>query len=140
MATTGYNSRFLRQAEGPRILHRPMELFCYRCGASLAELTPPISRQDECPNCSVYLHVCRMCECFNRHVPKQCTEDDAEEVIEKERVNFCEWYKPCATAFEPQQADDETRARGELAVLFDGDEAVKSDDNPSLRSAEDLFK
>jgi hypothetical protein len=72
----------------------PKQLLCYRCGASLAKLTLPISRQDECPSCANYLHVCRMCEFFDPNVPKQCKEDDAEEVFEKERLNFCDWFKP----------------------------------------------
>ena len=117
-----------------------IELFCYRCGASLAELTPPICRQDECPNCSVYLHVCRMCQFFDPDVPKKCTEDDAEEVIEKERVNFCDWFKPAATVFDPKRAAEDTRARSELVSLFDEEETVDADDNASLREAEDLFK
>ena len=115
------------------------ELSCYRCGASLEELTPPISRQDECPSCTVYLHVCRMCQFFDPGVPKQCTEDDAEEVFEKERVNFCEWYKPSPVAFDPRQAQEENRARNQLASLFGEDEAVDADD-AQLSDAEDLFK
>lgn len=116
------------------------ELSCYRCGASLAQLSLPISRHDECPSCSVTLRVCRMCQYFDPGVPKQCAEDDAEEVIEKERLTFCEWYKPNESAFDPKRADDETRARGELATLFGEEDASKPDHDPQLRDAEDLFK
>ncbi len=116
------------------------ELSCYRCGASLAELTPPIARQDECPACSVSLHVCRMCVFFDPAVPKQCTEDDAEEVFEKQRANFCEWYKPSASVFDPTEAAAETRAHGELASLFGAEEFVQADDDELLGDAEDLFK
>jgi hypothetical protein len=116
------------------------ELACYRCGVSLAELTLPIARADECPACSVSLHVCRMCEYFAPEVPKQCTEDDAEEVFEKQRANFCEWYKPSASAFDPAEAAAETRAHGELASLFGEEEFVQPDDGELLGDAEDLFK
>ena len=118
----------------------PTELSCYRCGASLAELTLPISRHDECPSCSATLRVCRMCQYYDPGVPKQCAEDDAEEVIEKERLTFCEWYKPDAAAFDPRQAADESRSRSELATLFGGEEAAKPDDDSHLRDAEELFK
>ena len=118
----------------------PTELSCYRCGASLAELTLTISRHDECPACSVYLHVCRMCEFFDPEVPKQCTEDDAEEVFEKERLNFCEWYKPSMSAFDPQLAVEESLAKSELASLFGDQGAANPGDNALLRDAEDLFK
>lgn len=140
MAASGYTSRVRDWPDLLWNLSMPTELLCYRCGASLAELTPPIARQDECPACSVYLHVCRMCEFFDPDVPKRCTEDDAEEVIEKERLNFCEWYKPSAVAFDPQQAAQETRAKSELASLFSEEGAATADDNASLREAEDLFK
>lgn len=116
------------------------ELACYRCGASLAELTLPIARADECPACSVSLHVCRMCGFFDPEVPKQCTEDDAEEVFEKQRANFCEWYKPCASAFDPTEAAAESRAHSELASIFGEEEFVQADDDESLGEAEDLFK
>lgn len=116
------------------------ELICYRCGASLAELSLPISRHDECPECSVYLHVCRMCEFHDPGVPKKCTEDDAEEVIEKERLNFCEWYKPGTDVFDARQAAEASRAKSELASLFSEDEAQKPDENALLEDAEDLFK
>jgi len=116
------------------------ELLCYRCGASLAELMLPIARQDECPACSVSLHVCRMCDFFDPEVPKQCTEDDAEEVFEKQRANFCEWYKPGIAVFNPKEAAAETRAQSELAVLFGADEFVTPDDDELLEGAEDLFK
>ena len=53
---------------------------CYRCGTSLAALSLPLSRQDQCPECGNYVHVCKMCTFFDVHVPKQCREDDAEEV------------------------------------------------------------
>jgi hypothetical protein len=113
----------------------PKQLLCYRCGASLAKLALPISRQDECPSCANYLHVCRMCEFFDPNVPKQCKEDDAEEVFEKERLNFCDWFKPDA-----KRAAEESRARGELASIFGDEEAQKPDDDALLEDAEDLFK
>ena len=116
------------------------ELSCYRCGASLAELTPPLSRQDECPACSVYLHVCRMCEFFDANVPKQCTEDDAEEVTEKERANFCDWFKPGIIAFDAKRANDAVQAQDGLAALFGDGEGPQADKDEFQGAAEDLFK
>jgi hypothetical protein len=91
---------------------------CYRCGASLTALSLPLSRQDECPECENYLHVCRMCVFYDRNVPKQCREDDAEEVTEKERLNFCEWFKPSDSAFDADRKDQEDAAREALEDLF----------------------
>lgn len=116
------------------------QLLCYRCGASLASLSLPLSRQDECPSCANYLHVCRMCAYYDPAVPRQCTEDDAEEVIEKERLNFCDWFKPGSSVFDADRAAEEARAKSELAALFGEDKTEKPDGDGLLRKAEDLFK
>ncbi|MEM7431839.1 MAG: hypothetical protein AAF351_07855 [Pseudomonadota bacterium] len=93
-------------------------LLCYRCGESLAALSLPISRQDECPSCSNYLHVCRMCVNFDRAVPRQCREDGAEDVKEKERVNFCDWYKPSDAAFDQVEKAGADQALLDAEALF----------------------
>ncbi len=81
-----------------------------------------------------------MCQYFAPEVPKQCTEDDAEEVHEKERLNFCEWFKPGTGVFDPVRAAEGTRARSELGSLFGEEESVKPEDDAVLKDAEDLFK
>ena len=69
-------------------------IVCFRCGTSLGALSLPFGRRDGCPACGVHLHVCKMCRFYDPAVPKQCLEDDAEAVHEKEKVNFCDWYEP----------------------------------------------
>jgi len=91
---------------------------CYRCGESLAALSLPFSRQDECPGCGNYLHVCKMCKHFDAHVPRQCREDGADDVKEKDRLNFCDWYVPSDAAFDAKQKDKEDQARSALDALF----------------------
>jgi hypothetical protein len=113
---------------------------CYRCGASLAGISMPLSRQDECPACENYLHVCRMCMHFDRHVPKQCREDDAEEVFEKERPNFCDWFEPAAGMFDSRSAQKAQQARASLAALFGEGEPDGGPVDDAVKRAEDLFK
>jgi hypothetical protein len=116
------------------------ELVCYRCGASLAGLSLPLSRQDECPSCENYLHVCRMCVHFDRNVARQCREDDAEEVFEKERPNFCDWFKPAYNTFDEVAAGKSARAKSALAALFGEGDAPNTDSDETLKKARDLFK
>ena len=115
-------------------------LRCYRCGASLEALSPPLGRLDECPECAVHLHVCRMCQFYAPGVPKQCREDDAEEVREKERANFCDYFKPSASAHDPSFATAEQRSRSQLDALFGDGDAGESRDDDAASTAEDLFK
>ncbi len=121
---------------------------CFRCGTSLAAMSLPISRQDECPECAVYLHVCLMCEHFDASVTRQCREDGADDVTEKDRVNFCDWFSPSESAFKPGQKAQAESARQSLDTLFaSGDasagglsEGDTSDAGTDASDAETLFK
>jgi hypothetical protein len=62
-----------------------------------------------------------MCVFFDRHVPRQCREDGAEDVTEKERPNFCDWFKPSDKAFDPSRKDEAQAAEQALAALFGDD-------------------
>ncbi|MFQ5634792.1 MAG: hypothetical protein ACE5G3_05635 [Gammaproteobacteria bacterium] len=126
-------------------MSEPLE--CYRCGASLDALTLPLSRQDQCPDCSVYLHCCRMCGFFDPGVAEQCREDDAEEVNNKEGANFCDYFAPRPGAYDPGYAGADRQARSQLDGLFaaSADEASEAggggeDRDDTLDAAEDLFR
>ena len=94
------------------------DLVCWKCGASLAELSLPLLRLDECPKCSAQLHVCRMCVEYDTRVAKHCREPTAEEVRAKDQANFCDHYKPRSAAYTaPDQAAIDI-ARSALDVLF----------------------
>jgi hypothetical protein len=96
-------------------------LACFRCGASLSSLSLPLSRRDQCPDCTADLHVCKMCIYFDASVPRKCREDGAEDVTEKERPNFCDWFKPSDRAFDPNRKSTEDAAKNALAALFGDD-------------------
>ena len=115
---------------------------CFRCGASLAAMSLPLSRQDECPECSVYLHVCRMCKHFEPSVPRQCREDGAEDVTEKDRVNFCDWFSPSESAFDPAGKAQANSSEQSLDALFGGgdDTGNASGSGGETSAADDLFK
>ncbi|MFO7277002.1 MAG: hypothetical protein DIU56_008215 [Pseudomonadota bacterium] len=93
-------------------------LVCWKCGASLAALSLPLRRLDECPSCRAELHVCRMCVDYDPRVAKQCREPTAEEVRDKTRANFCDFFKPRPNAYVPPNTEEVERARAELEKLF----------------------
>jgi len=115
-------------------------IVCYNCGQALAALSLPLSRQDVCPGCAAYVHVCRMCEHFDPQVPAQCREDDAEEVTEKQRVNFCEWFSPREHAFDEGKRNERTRSQARLDQLFGDSGEAESDAADPFADAEDLFR
>ena len=93
-------------------------LVCWKCGASLTALTLPLRRLEECPKCRSELHVCRMCVDYDTGVAKHCREPIAEEVREKTRANFCDFFKPRAGAYVAPNTAEVDRARIELEKLF----------------------
>ena len=115
-------------------------LRCYRCGASLSSLTLPLSQRDQCPDCSVFVHVCRMCTQYDPAVPRQCREDDSEDVTDKEKLNFCDWFQPSPEAYDGRHKRAAERAQSELDALFGGGSGPADAQDDALKDAEDLFK
>ncbi len=94
-------------------------LVCWKCGHSLADLSLPLRRLEECRACGAELHVCRLCEFYDIGVAKSCREPIAEEVKDKTRANFCDYFRPRPGAFTPA-GDAADRARAELEAMFGG--------------------
>lgn len=121
-------------------------LRCWRCGVGLEALSLPLSRMDECPECLIHLHTCRMCINFDPVIPRSCREDAAEEVLEKQRANFCDYFQPNPAAFDKDVAAAGHQARKDLDGLFgsSGEEAGDGDagqpDDSASTAADDLFK
>jgi len=88
-----------------------------------------------------------MCVYFDPTVPKQCREDDAIEVNaqDKERANFCDWFKPSDQTFDGSFVAGEAQAKQGLDALFGGDESDTDGDaspagDDAGSEAEKLFK
>lgn len=64
---------------------------CHKCGATI-ELEE-VFRRDECGACGVDLHVCLNCEFFERGRANDCREPQAERVVEKDRSNYCDYFR-----------------------------------------------
>ena len=65
---------------------------CHACGAELPR-DLPIFRETECPRCSKPLKVCLNCTFYERGLQWDCRESIAEPVHDKERANFCDYFR-----------------------------------------------
>jgi hypothetical protein len=117
----------------------PGKLVCWKCGASLRDVPMPLSRLSECLACHAELHVCRMCVFHDPGLRQGCREDRAEHVQEKQRANFCEFFRPVPDAFVTEDRSDQQAARAQLDALF-GHAEAPSDSDPARSALEDLFK
>lgn len=64
---------------------------CYFCGHGFERT---IYRNTLCPQCDGDLKICRNCEFYDETADKQCHEPNAEPVKEKEKANFCGYFRP----------------------------------------------
>lgn len=115
------------------------DLVCWKCGASLAALPLPLSREAECSKCRAYQHCCRLCQFYNKNVTSQCDEERAEEVRDKEGANFCDWYKPRPGAHRAPGAGKSQAAKDRLDDLFGGAPASHDKAEAAREKLGDLF-
>lgn len=114
-------------------------LQCWKCGAALDSLPQPLSRRAECTACHTALHVCRMCRHYDTAKAKQCREPVADDVKDKTRANFCDWFQPTPHAYKPPATAGDQPARAELDALFGGTPDTSSSPDATRRALDDLF-
>ncbi len=67
-------------------------LVCAKCGAS-QEVVPPVGRRSECVGCGTDLRVCLHCDFYEPAASRACRETMAEPPRDKDRANFCEYFR-----------------------------------------------
>ena len=87
-----------------------------------------------------------MCTRFAPRLPTGCNEQEAPEVRDKASANFCDYFKPSATAFDATQGAVDAKARAALDALFGkspssaAERAAPTAEDAELAKARDLFK
>lgn len=73
-----------------------INVFCFSCQKVNTGLLS-VGRKDECQHCKADLHVCKNCELYDPKVYNECKEPQADVQRERERSNFCDYFKPKAS-------------------------------------------
>lgn len=115
-------------------------LVCWKCGASLEDVLIPFSRREECPACHTDLHVCRMCEFYDTSVAKSCREPVADEVQDKEKANFCGYFKPIPNAYRSGDSSEADEAKAKLAALFGEEDKARNGAGSGSKSEADAAR
>jgi hypothetical protein len=114
-------------------------LVCWKCGAALAGVPLPLSREAECPKCRAWLHACRLCRFYDPRVEGKCSEERAEEVRDKESANFCDWFKPRPDAFAASAPAKSAAAKSRVDALFGGRGDAPAAADGARDKLDDLF-
>ena len=108
----------------------------------------PYSRYEECSACKADLHVCLMCREHDPSVSDGCREDRADFVLDKEKANFCDYFKPRSGAYQKKDESQVREARAKLAELFgenledlnpEGEKPAESEADRALQELRRLF-
>ena len=91
-------------------------MICWKCKKEIS-IEKPV-RGDECPLCHADLHVCRACDFYESGAHNDCRESSADMVTDKERSNFCDYFRVAL-----RQAQGPQGAQGPLGAQG-GDKAV----------------
>lgn len=90
---------------------------CHSCQKDL-DVSDRISFREECFHCRSDLHVCKQCEFYDVKVYNECRETNAERVIDKEKANYCEYFKISSSMTSGSRLSDAELARQKLDALF----------------------
>jgi len=99
-------------------------MICWKCKKEIS-IEKPV-RGDECPLCHADLHVCRACDFYESGAHNDCRESSADMVTDKERANFCDYFRvalrepqgPHAKTGGPEALEGAKAARDAFNALF----------------------
>ena len=90
--------------------------YCHACGKEVVP-SDPVGRKDTCPHCRAELRCCLNCFFHEPAVYNECRESQADRVLEKDRANFCEYFRFREGGM-PSAAKPAASARDALDSLF----------------------
>ena len=106
---------------------RSIDTQCWKCGEELKHLLLPFSRYEECSACKAELHTCLACRHYAPNLSDACEEDRADFILDKDKANFCDYFRVSTRAYQKQENTAASEARSKLAALF-GEELPEADE------------
>ncbi len=91
-------------------------MICWKCRKE-TNIEKPV-RGDECPNCHADLHVCKACDFYESGSHNDCRESSADFVSDKERSNFCDYFRPSKKITKDGGASKVDEAKAAFDALF----------------------
>ncbi len=82
-----------------------------------------------------------MCKFYDPTLQNKCKEPIADDVYNKERANFCDYFLPRPNAYDGDNENKQQQAKDSLSALFGGvDIEVNNSAEDAKKKLEDLFK
>ncbi len=104
---------------------------CWSC-SRVWEFNPPMARSESCDKCGWDARVCLNCRFYDKSAYRECVEEQAELVKDKDKRNFCTWFEPALN----QLLSSQSPSVNPLDSLFGGSATPK----PQSKFEEELDK
>lgn len=75
-----------------------------------------VGRRDVCPSCMTDIRCCKMCQYYDIKAYNDCRETSADRIVDKEKANFCDYFKIGSSEVDPDQSRKDALAKA--AALF----------------------
>jgi hypothetical protein len=75
-----------------------------------------VGRRDTCPSCMADIRCCKMCQFYDVKAYNECRETQADRVQDKEKANFCDYFKIGSPGTNPDKERQDALAKA--ASLF----------------------
>lgn len=89
-------------------------MICSFCHREINETKVYI--RDECPACGSDIHICLNCDFYDANAYRQCRESIKEPVQNKEKANYCDFFR--ASRRRKEEGGSETDTFKRLNDLF----------------------
>jgi hypothetical protein len=94
-----------------------LSLSCWKCGKPLSDSYKiMVGRRDTCSNCLADIRCCKMCQFYDQKAYNECRESSADRVQDKEKANFCDYFKIGSSSNNPDK--ERLDALAKAASLF----------------------
>ncbi len=91
---------------------------CFKCGGEVVVIERRVGRRDECEHCGADLHCCFNCEFYDRSRHNECREPISDRVKDKDRANFCDFFKIKEQRATAPVVDKAAEAKRKLEEMF----------------------
>lgn len=90
---------------------------CHACQSDIPIAAgESVGFRDTCDRCAADLHVCLNCAHHDLAAYNQCRESNAERVLDPDRANRCDYFRPTTASVEADEGREE--AWSKLQDLF----------------------
>ena len=92
---------------------------CHACQSEIPLATgESIGFRESCDRCGADLHVCLCCAHHDPTAYNACREPNAERILDPDRANRCDYFRPGATSAGGERGRDRDAAMSALEDLF----------------------